>query len=508
MRYKGFDMINLLHKNIKGGVKGTLAGLFIVCLLFGLSIRTGAEHDFSQHCLAIITDHYYLLYFMIPLFLLLCFFVMEDDSEVVILRYKTYFRYFIRKWLSFMVISLVFMAVQLLAIGLSGAGLLPGGCWIIADGTTTQELFTVLSSYFASPALCFTAVSAYMFAGLCITAMISMWIGHFLSKSWAIKSMLFLYLLSVMSMRIGFIRDLPITVFNYFIILHHNLSGSYRLIITAVTSVILIFLMLWTVKKCWNHQLLLVKRKVKGITPYYCRELISIKNVTILGAVVILMVVWKFLQSIGDIDSGEWIFKLFAGHGTGSFRMLNFIEMLLLNGTPVYLIAVFVEKMTTGHSALITIRLKKRRDILGGILTSVLLFVLLYGVFLVVFPIIGLSAMGYAINSGTLTLLGLSVSIKLLDITAQILFITVIYCLTGQITIGFISLMAANLLCITSSRAAIFLPFGLSSLSRINLPQLGVEGIASPYAALILLTAVVLFIGWLHTAGYKRLPKN
>lgn len=73
--------------------------------------------------------------------------------------------------------------------------------------------------------------------------------------------------------------------------------------------------------------------------------------------------------------------------------------------------------------------------LLVGILTSALLFFLIYGVFLMVLPIIGLSVMGLPIGTDTLTLLGLSVDMRLLDIVVQALFIIMIYCLTGQITV-------------------------------------------------------------------------
>ncbi len=497
--------MNLLRKNLNGGVRGTLVGLFVVCFIFGLSARVGVEQPFIQHCLAVISDHYYLLYFMLPVFLLLCFFVIEDDNEAVILRHKTYFRYFVCKWLSLVVISFIFMVVQLLAIVISGIGLPMDSGWLIASGGTTEELFTVLSSIFASPALSFTAIAAYMFVGLCVTAMILMWIGHFLSKSWAIKIMISLYLLSAVSIKISFLWELPITVFNHIIILHHNLSSPHRLMITVVTSIVLVCVILWTVKKHWNRQLSFSKRQVRGITPYYCKELISRKNVTILGAIVVLMVAWKYLQSVGDISGEEWIVRLFSGHGTGSFHVLSFTEMLLLNGAPIYLLAAFIEKATTEHSAFITVRLKKRKNILVGILTSALLFVLVYGIFLAVLPIIGLSVMGLPIYTNTLTLLGLSVGMKLLDISVQALFIIGIYCLTGQITAGFIGFVAVNLLCIAPIA---YLPFGLSSLSRISLPQIGAEGIASLYAILILLATSALFVVWLFADGYKRLPKN
>ena len=61
--------MNLLRKNLNGGVRGTLVGLFVVCFIFGLSARVGVEQPFIQHCLAVISDHYYLLYFMLPAFI-------------------------------------------------------------------------------------------------------------------------------------------------------------------------------------------------------------------------------------------------------------------------------------------------------------------------------------------------------------------------------------------------------------------------------------------------------
>jgi hypothetical protein len=500
--------MNLLRKNLSGGVRGVLAGLFFMCLVFGLSNRVGVVQPFMHHCLTVVSDHYYLLYAMLPLFLLMCFFVMEDDGEVVVLRHGTYFRYFTRKWLSLSVITLAFMAAQLLAAAISGLGLPMESSRAVADGSPMRELYPVFSSTFDTPALAFAAVCGYMYAGLCVVALFLMWLGHFASKPSAIKAMITLYLLSVLGIKIGFVRELPLTLLGHVVILHHNLTSPARMIITAATATVLVCIILWTVKKHWNRQLLLSHRPAKGITPYYCKELISRKNVIIMGTVVVLMVAWKYLQSAGDLSGEEWTVGLFAGHGTGSFHVPGFIEMLLLNGTPVYLLAAFIEKATTEHSAFITIRLKKRREILGGILTATSVFVLLYGFFLMAIPMITFILRGLSLDDGVLSLLSLSVILKLLDIVAQTLFVIAIYCLMGQITAGFIGLIAASLLCIAPFNLTKYLPFGISSLSRINLPQIGAEGILSTYAMGILFVTSVLFVVWLFSTGYKHLPKN
>jgi hypothetical protein len=297
--------MNLLRKNLNGGVKGTLVGLFVIALIFGMSVRVGAQGQaFIQHCLSVFTDHYYLMYLMLPLFLLLCYFVLEDDSEVVIMRYKSYFRYFMHKWLSLVVISLLFIAVQGAAIAISAFGLPTSGGWLIAEGQVNYELFGTLSSIFATPALCLAAATAYMFVGLCVISMFFMWVGHFVSKSSSLKTMLSLYVLSLLSFRVNFIRELPLTNFNHLVILHHNLyaTGRNRMLITAVTVAVLIALMIWTVKKHWSKQASFPKRQAKGITPYYCKGLISKKNILITSIVVALMLVWTYLQSGGGFE--------------------------------------------------------------------------------------------------------------------------------------------------------------------------------------------------------------
>jgi len=259
------------------------------------------------------------------------------------------------------------------------------------------------------------------------------------------------------------------------------------------------------VKKRWNHKLYLPKRHLKGITPYYIKELINKKNVVILSSIVTVMLLWKYLQRGQGLSADAWIVSMFSGHGTGSFHAFNFIEMILLNGSPLYLMIIFIEKMTTEHSTFVTIRLNKRREMLAGLLKAILLFIFVYGTLLTVIPVIGLVVIELPIDTSILSLIGLSVGLKMLDILVQALFILGIYCLTGQTTPGFIGLIGVNLLCIAPIK---YLPFGLSSLSRFNLPQFSIEGIPILHVLIILLNISVLLTTWLFTVGYKYLPRD
>jgi hypothetical protein len=288
----------------------------------------------------------------------------------------------------------------------------------------------------------------------------------------------------------------------------HNLFAPHRLALTAITVAALVVTILLTVKKFWNRQISIRKKQHRGITPYYCRSLFTAKKVAILSGVILSIVVWNYLQSNGNVNAEDWVLGIFAGHGTGGFHIVSFMEMLLLTSTPIYLLAVFIEGAAANHSAFITIRLEKRKNILNGILICAALFISLYSVLLAFIPIVALTVAGLPLNPEVLSLIGLSVAIKFFDIMAQTLFITAVYCLTEQITVGFVVLVFTNLLCVAGGKLAQYLPFGISSLARVHLIQINTEGI--PYSAAIVIPLAVsgLLLIWLYTMGYKRLPNN
>jgi hypothetical protein len=474
-------------------------------VIFSLSTRVGTHQSFIQHCLIVISDHYYVMYFLIPLYLLICFFMMEDDSHVVIARYGSYSRYFWSKWLSLVVITVWVMLIQLAGITVTGIGLPLDGGWGFTQDVT-EELFVALMGVFPSPGLCFLAVVGFMCAGLALVGMICLWMGHFLSRSWAVRVLIGVFVLSLLGMRIEVIRGLPLTLVNHLVILHHNLSWA-RLVITLATSIVLIAVIAWTVRKHWQQHVGFTRRRVRGLTPYYCRELVSVKNLLILAGVVGILVGWKYAQSGGGMTGEQWVMRLFAGHGTGGFHVLSFIEMLVMNGAPLYLLAVFIERVATSHSIYVTVRLKKRSVILKGILSSAGVLLVVYGAMLIVVPSLGMAIAGITPDGNLVGLLGISAGLRVLDISVQFLAMMVIYCVTGQITAGFGVLVGVNLLCMVPVVSR-YLPFGLASLSRVNLPEWGLDGLVVPMVIGILVTTSGVFLGWLSRAGYQLLPRN
>lgn len=500
-------MSTIIRKNLHIVGKGKFLALFLGCILFGISGRVNTALTYEQHILSAMTDHYYLIYFMIPLYLLVCFSVIEDDVEIVVMRYRSYFRYFLSKWASIAILSALFMGIQLLAVLLSGIGLPPGNKWMLSEGSAQTELFSILLHYFSSPVSCFVVTALYMLLGLCISGIFCMWTAHFLPKSWASKALMTFYIFTAASIKMPFLQELPITGFNHWIILHHNLTGGHRFLITAITTLCVVILILWTVKKHWHWQLTIHPKKIKGLARYYLREAITKKNLLIMIVISSITALWKYIQNPNVIMADEWIVRLFAGHGTGAFHILSFLEMLITNGLPLYLLAIFIERVTGSHWIFVTARLKTRYELLDGILKTAFMLTAFYGLLLIVIPGIGISVLNLQTTAQTIPLLLSCIGLKLLDIMMQFLLMMVLYCLTKQITIGFLVLVALNLLCILPGWMSKYLPLGLSSISRIYLPQTQ-NGISVFEACGILIIMNCIIFIWLRIYGHKKLLNN
>lgn len=462
-------MAALIKKNLYLWGYGKVLALFIGCLLFAISQRQseGSAISFEQHLLSAATNHYYLTYFLLPILLLSCFAFLEDDSEEVILRFGSYYAYFWQKWLGVGLIAFLLVAVQSAAILLSGLGLPWGDQWSFAAKTADAELFMALGQYFSAPLQAFGICTLYQFCGSWLILGICMWMGHFGGRKWSIRVCIALYLLSAAWIKLPSLQTLPLTGFNHLLILHHNFGAGHRWAVTVMTECLVIMIILITVQWGRQGQRACFQRYTFGLAAYYSRHLLTRRNFLILGAVIMVMMIYKGCGQFALRSGQQWLYSLFAGHGTGGFRVLPFLEMLIINGAPLYLLASFIEKMVSSRSFFISVRAISRRKLLQGIVAAGTKFLVVYALLWFIAGFIGLWATGGDVEPALWKMLFYAVVMKFFDLMVQYLVLMGLYVMTKQITIGFLVLLMGNLLCIVPWQGMVYLPFGLSSLTRI-----------------------------------------
>lgn len=477
-------------------------GVFLAgCLIFSFGSRRGSALTFWQHILSVLTDHYYLTYFLLPVVLLCCFSFAEDQGEIVIVRYGSYFSYFMRKWRRAGLTAARLALGQSAAILLSGLGLPKGNVWQLPWGSVEAELFSVLSHYFSSPGPAFLAASLFLFAGIWLVFGICMWICHFAGRKRSVGILMALYVFSALWIKIPLLQRLPVTGFNHLLILHHNLTDSWRFFLTLGTAVLTVCVIIITARYFWRDGSSALLKKPFGIGPYYRREVFSKRNLILLLSVVIGLSMYKRLQNPFWENGEEWLYSLFEGHGTGYFHLFSFLEMLVGNGAPLYLLAVFVERSVSGQSLFVWVRLKNRWEQMEALMIAGMEFACFYsGLWGICGAVGSLGDKGF-FESGEWMMLLTGVLLKGADLCFQYLFLLVIYCVGKQITAGFLALLAGNLLCVLPENISRFLPFGVSSLARISTMAGG--GKISPAGAWSM-----LFMGGLVLIGWLAWEKN
>lgn len=497
-------MTALIRKNIRAWGYIKAIALFIGCLVFSVSGRVNGAAYYELHILSAVSDHYYLTYFLLPMVLLSSFSFLDDDDALVILRFQSYHSYFLRKWLGVGLIALLLTAIQTGAILLSGIGLPLGKQWGFAVGATGKELFSVLQQLFSNPLQAFLGVTLYQLVGSWLIFGICMWIGHFAGKKWTVRIIVALYILSAVWIKIPAIQTLPLTSFNHLLILHHNLGVPERFKMTGFSLLILALIIIVSIRFAWRGRLPHFRFCRHGIADYYLRNLMTKRNILILLAVVSGITLYKRL-GYGSVEASmEWVYTLFAGHGTGYFRVLPFLELLITNGTPIYLLAVFVEHIVSGQSMFISARAKSRKNLLAGILFVSTKFLATYTLMWLLAGFIGAVLFGSGITMSAIRLLLYAVLIKCLDILLQYLIMLSIYLFTKQITVGFLVLIAGNLFCILPMAWVSYLPIGLSSLVRISLLDSGMGILPAP-ALGIEISLSVLIVAGLAKFGDKKI---
>lgn len=499
-------MASLIKKNIRIFGFGKMASLFFVCLLFSLSGRSGSSLSFEQHILSAVSDHYYGTYALLPLTLLICFSFFNDDETFVIVRYRSYFSYFCTKWFGTGLFALLIILIQAAAALLSGIGLPFDNVWNLPSGAVDAELFSVLAQYFKSPLSAFLRYMVFQFVGIWVLHGLCMWIGHFIEVKWSLGILITLYVSAALWIKVPFLQKLPLTGINHLLILHHNLNNTGRLMITVTTVVLLIVVILWTVHNRWHSHLTFAFAFASGygLLPYYLRKLASKRNLLVLCAVVVSLTLYKGFKNPCLETGAEWICFLFAGHGTGYLSILSFLEMLIMNGTALYLLAVFIENTVSGQSIFTSIRIKGRKELMNTILTAGTVFLFIYCLFWFAGGSIGTYLFGFLFDVKAAEYLICAVLLKFFDLLLQYLIMLVVYVCTKQITAGFLVLIAFNLFSIAPLSKMSYFPIGLSSMVRITLfdtesgiPVFLAFGLIFSFAQLIFL--------WLLKYGYKKL---
>lgn len=481
---------------------GKIVLLWGFSLVVGLSNRIGAKTTLPLYLLEMLNDQYYVIFAVLPVILFLCASAMEDDAEIVILRYGSYGRYFAAKLRALVLLCSVAWLGQMAVLLLSGWGLSPVGSWSADSWSNlSNEIFSLLAHFFPNPYVALICAALYLLAGYWLIGLLTLWLGHFLARSAAVKVFAGLYVLTVLWFKIPALKEPPFSFFtflNHWVLLLHNLTEPWRFPLTIIVTSFLAAGMFWSVYRRWRKVTVHAPKPPKGLASYYQRVLFSRGNVTLLAGSIVLLAVWA-LMSGGPVTNGsEWVVRLLAGHGTGYFYMMGFLSLLVAQLLPLWPVGGLFAQVINGRGAFQIIRLRRRKELLSALFQTLLFWLLLLGILLLCAEIIPPLLVDTAFD---MKLAVVGMALRILDIGFQILLLLLIVCYTGRTTVGFICVLALHFLCVLPIP---WLPVGISSLLRIRLPETG-GGIPMYLVAVELAAGGTVLLVWLYQRGIQRL---
>lgn len=471
-------------------------------LAFGLSNRLGMEAALPLHLSAVLNDQYYILFAVLPVILFLCVSVMEDDAEIVILRYGSYGRYFTAKWRALAWLCGAAWLGQMAMLLLSGWGLSPAGDWAVDSWPNPwDQVFSLLAHFFPNLYIASLCAALYLLAGYWLIALLVLWLGHFFSHSTAVKVLVGFYVLTVLWFKTPALTEPPfsfLTFLNHWVILLNNLTEPWRFPLTIIVTSFLMGGIVWSVYRRWRIKPMLAGKPSKGLASYYRRVLFSLGNLTLLAGSIVLLAVWALVSGGPVADGSEWVIQLLAGHGTGYFHMMGFLSLLLAQVLPIWPVGGLLAQIVNGKGTFQIIRLRCWIELLNALLQTLLLWLLTLGALLLGAEIIPPLWMKVAFD---MKLAVAGAALRVLDIGFQMLLFLLLVCYTGRAATGFIFVLALHFLCVLPIS---WLPVGISSLLRIRLPE--TSGIIPiPLAVMELAVGWAILLAGLYQRGIHRL---
>lgn len=148
-----------------------------------------------------------------------------------------------------------------------------------------------------------------------------------------------------------------------------------------------------------------------------------------------------------------------AGQMLLGYLLIALAALFLGHFCGLWPLGVFCTQVIGECSVFLTIRLRRRKEFLGALLYTGLLWILLYGCLLTLAAVIPPILLDFSLDMG---LLVTAVGLKLLDVVLQFLLILSAFCVTGQATAGLVAVVLSHFLCVLPIP---WLPVGISSLT-------------------------------------------
>ncbi len=454
-----------------------------------------------EYALLGMSDQYYFTFFFLIIYILIISSFIKDTNAMFISRSTRYYLYFISKMFALLIftVSIVtFHAMIAICIGLFKHDWQNTFTSDVNLFGNFKELIILYQSQFSSPLVALITVCLYLSIGLCIITGILILISHYFSEKLVILSEICGYFLIILALQRNIDSTAPLVFIINYLFLHRAIYyGTPSLF--YVSSIIILMILLVSANRQRKQVLKFIIRLISPIRIF--GEMLSYKNIVVVVLILFVLTILNVLRiNVSLKSSFEYTMMLFWGYGLGYFHVIDFLQMVIINGLPIYILAIYLENKASMRN-IVMIRYKKIADWHLKLQASMFMLILFQLMIMCVFAFfVGLAHNLFKTGSNHINLelfnIGMPLHVTAVGLilrTFEIMFIQILFLVIRSFvkntTTAFLFVMSLYLL-VTTFKAK-FIPFGLSSLCRMS--EISDNGLVFNF----ILTAAILVGGYL-----------
>lgn len=335
--------------------------IFIIFSFFcGSEIRTASLTEMSifEYILFIISNHYYIIYFMLMSYIFFSFDSMHEDHSLLFIRIKSIGNMYMCRIVSILIQTIIFVGAHIViifVIGMFNFKIINKFTAVSISGYYSDILRFIFEydRYFKNPVMACIVTVAFMIIGLSFISTIIYIIYNTIGKKACFVAIAIIILNIMIGFKNGVSGIAEIFFLNNYFVFHHVLfmSDWIFVVINLFIEICVIICGYYILKKKnGNNSSIQRYSYMHGI----------FRNVYIYSGLFIIIYIILNIGSVfvieGKITSTDLLLINLSGYLIENFDFTEFLRYVIFFMIPVFFVGVMIEKQNNLYSSQVAIR--------------------------------------------------------------------------------------------------------------------------------------------------------
>lgn len=348
-----------------------------LCFLCGSVLREYREVNMGilGYTLSILTNHYYILYCVFPILLIIIARHIRNVTDIEMIRFGNAFQQIKMSVESFIQWLIVYITLHLVITFV--IGIRTFGFSIHTQNIKVKvydELIEILNmyiEYFGNSVFAVILNVGYFLFGFTVLIALLSYINYRYKYRNVILSSVFVYIMTFIGFKTEIKTIVPLVCFNNFILLHHGLfvNGLAKFLLNILFGVLLI-------QFCFG-------KFVKNNKYSFNNFIISKKEKYVSVIVVLILFLLELLRTMGNVDFNvkDVIITTLFGANENYVSFIPWLRLTIFYLTPLFFIGIADSRMKKYGQAPILIRTKSKLNFERKLMGVYLRYIFLYTFF-------------------------------------------------------------------------------------------------------------------------------